>query len=204
MRKLSELGPADLDFLKEVGNIGIGHAADALSQLINKRIDMQIPFVKIIALKDIMTEDREKAVSASYIGIEGDIQAYFFMMFENQFSQRLIRRLLPAGSDLDTDMAESAFCEIGNILCGSYIGALASFLELHISQTPPVYAADMEAAILAEGLAELSLYDDAVILIEAVLFDRSTNESLQGEFYFLPAPESLDTIFRMTEGKSFS
>ena len=32
-----------LDVLKEIGNIGAAHAATALSDLLNKKIDMRVP-----------------------------------------------------------------------------------------------------------------------------------------------------------------
>lgn len=201
-------GPNDfdetrLDLLKEIGNIGAGHAAEALSQLLHKRIDMKIPSVTILPLNELISAENEKQVAASYIGIDGDIKAYFFMIFESQSAKRLIDELVPDGTAFVNELAQSAFCEIANILCGSYLTALSSFLNIQITQTPPVYAADMEGAILGEGLAELSLSNDFVILINAVLSDRASQRQLKGDFYFMPVAESLDAIFRLTEGKSF-
>ncbi|MFT8362623.1 MAG: chemotaxis protein CheC [Sporolactobacillus sp.] len=203
MYEPSDLGDAQLDFLKEVGNIGAGHAADALSQLLGKPIDMKIPSVNVLPLNELISEENEKQVAASYIGIEGDIKAYFFMIFELKAAERLVGELVPADTSFDSELAQSAFCEIANILCGSYLTALAAFLKIQISQTPPAYAADMEGAILGEGLAELSLYDDEVILIDALLFDREAKAQLKGEFYFLPVANSLAKIIKLTEGKSF-
>ncbi|MFX3618482.1 MAG: chemotaxis protein CheC [Sporolactobacillus sp.] len=198
----SELLPAHLDLLKEIGNIGAAHAADALSILLSKRIDMRIPSVNVIPLTDIVTAETEKHVAATYIQVEGDIKGYFFMMFEVPLANRLIQEIVPEGTVLGDEIAESAFCEIGNILCGSYLSALATFLNIHISQTPPIYAIDMEGAILGEGLAELSLYDDSVILIDAVLSERLNRKRIEGEFFFLPVAESLEIIFKLAERKS--
>lgn len=203
MHRLSDLYPNHLDLLKEAGNIGAGHAATALSTLLQKRIEMKIPSVNVIPLSDVIEKDAEKHVATSYIEISGDLKGYFFMMFEVKLANRLIRQLVPDGSVFDNSMGKSAFCEISNILCGSYLSALSTFFSIHLNQSPPNYAVDMEGAILGEGLVELSLYDDSILLIGAELFDRDEKSKFKGEFLFLPLPESLDALFSAAEGKSF-
>ena len=42
-----ELNSFQLDTLKEVSNIGMGHAATDLSQMIGQRVNMTVPNVKI-------------------------------------------------------------------------------------------------------------------------------------------------------------
>ena len=36
-----------LDLLKEIGNIGSGNAATSLSQMINMKVDMQVPNIEV-------------------------------------------------------------------------------------------------------------------------------------------------------------
>lgn len=201
MYRLSDLDSRHLDLLKESGNIGAAHAATALSTLLNKQIDMRIPSVNVLPLADLIEKDAEKHVAASYIEVSGGLKGCFFMMFEVELAERLIHDLIPDGTVFDDGLGKSAFCEISNILCGSYLTALASFLNIQLIQSPPFYAVDMEGAILGEGLVELSLYDDLVLLIDAVLYDRDALSELKGEFLFLPVPDSLNAIFSMTEGK---
>ncbi|MFP3472348.1 chemotaxis protein CheC, partial [Micrococcus sp. SIMBA_144] len=43
-----------LDILKEIGNIGAGHAATALSTLLDKKIDMKVPSVKVVSFDEMM------------------------------------------------------------------------------------------------------------------------------------------------------
>lgn len=199
MRDLTELTPAYLDALREVGNIGAAHAATALSQLINKPIRMSIPRVRVAGLQELNVT--EKPVAASYIKVDRGIEGHFFMIFEVAQANQLVQALIPGGSVLDRSIGEDAYCEISNILCGSYISALSTFLDLSFTQTPPVFAADMEGAILGEGLIELSLYHNTVLLIEALLFDRTSNRRLTGEFLFLPVPNSMDALLGRIERK---
>lgn len=46
-----KLDSMHLDILKELGNIGAGNAATSLSQLLNQRVDMSVPDVKVIKTK---------------------------------------------------------------------------------------------------------------------------------------------------------
>ena len=48
-----DLSPAQLDALKEIGNIGAGNSATALSQVINRRIDMNVPKVALVPLEAV-------------------------------------------------------------------------------------------------------------------------------------------------------
>ncbi|WKB34847.1 chemotaxis protein CheC [Terrilactibacillus sp. S3-3] len=124
------------------------------------------------------------------------------MMFPVPLADALVGELVPNGTVFDQGMGASAFCEIGNILCGSYLTALAEFMHVQINQSPPVLAIDMEFAILGEGLIELSIDNDAVIMIDTVIIDRELRHEIKGEFIFLPVPESMDVIFHMAEGES--
>ena len=47
-----DLSPVQLDVLKEIGNIGSGNAATALSQLLGRSIDMQVPQVRLMDVAD--------------------------------------------------------------------------------------------------------------------------------------------------------
>ena len=53
---IDELDNVQLDVLKEIGNIGSGNAATALSKLVNKKIDMEVPRVKILEFKEVTDE----------------------------------------------------------------------------------------------------------------------------------------------------
>ncbi|RYL95321.1 chemotaxis protein CheC [Sporolactobacillus sp. THM7-4] len=202
MHSLSALRPAHLDLLKELGNIGAGHAATALSQLLNKRLKLKIPAVSVATLAELNEDDAEKHVAAAYIRVDGELEGHFFMVFEAAHAEQLIQDLVPGGSTFDSEIGVSAFCEISNILCGSYLSALASFLRVPLNQSPPVFAMDMQGAIFGEVLAELSIDDNSVILINTSLYDCEKQNEWKGKLIFLPVPGSMDVIFNMIEGKT--
>ena len=43
-----KMSPAQMDALREIGNVGAGNSATALSQIINRRIEMNVPEVSIV------------------------------------------------------------------------------------------------------------------------------------------------------------
>ncbi|RYM07305.1 chemotaxis protein CheC [Sporolactobacillus sp. THM7-7] len=196
-----KLSPDHLDMLKEIGNIGAGHAATALSKLLGKPIVLHIPSAAVASAADISMNDAEKHVAVSCIRVNHEMNGQFFMLFEVGQANRIVRELVPDGSVFDGGMGESAFCEISNILCGSYLSALSSFLGVTLTQAPPSLAIDMEGAILGEGLAELFLYDDSVFVMEAHLYDRESHDEWKCECLFLPSRESMDVLFNKLEGK---
>jgi chemotaxis protein CheC len=49
----SELSGMQLDILREIGNIGSGNAATALAQLLNAKIDMNVPQVNILPFAEV-------------------------------------------------------------------------------------------------------------------------------------------------------
>ena len=48
-----ELTPVQMDALREIGNVGAGNSATALSQIINHRSEMHVPHVSIVPMGDV-------------------------------------------------------------------------------------------------------------------------------------------------------
>ena len=52
---LNELSSMQYDVLKELGNIGAGNATTALAQMINKKVDIGVPHVRLVDFNEIST-----------------------------------------------------------------------------------------------------------------------------------------------------
>lgn len=194
-----------LDVLKEIGNIGAAHAATALSDLLNKKIDMHVPNVEMVSFEEMMeiSGGAENVVVGIFLRIEGDVEGSMFFILPieqaNLFIRHLIRDPLfdffaPSVSELGL----SAMQEMGNILSGSYLSALSDFTNLKIYPTVPGLSVDMFGAIISVGLIELSQVSDQVIVINTSIFDEENeqSEAVHGHFFLLPDPTSFDTIFK--------
>nr|WP_258881317.1 chemotaxis protein CheC [Paenibacillus sp. sptzw28] len=187
-----------LDVLKEVGNIGAGNAATALSRLLDKPVDMNVPTVSFIPFEQIA--DRvggfEQVVIAVFLRVEGDAPGNMFFLIEENSAKKLLRNLLSIDSVDQTGYSEmelSALSEIGNILAGSYLSSLADFTKLSMSPTVPAIAIDMAGAILSYGLVQYGEMGDSALLIDTKFLEGQ--EELEGYFFLIPDPESFNKIF---------
>ncbi|MET3656140.1 chemotaxis protein CheC [Sporosarcina sp. FSL K6-1540] len=194
-----------LDVLKEVGNIGAAHAATSLSQLLNRKIDMHVPNVKLVSFDEMfdLAGGAETIVAGIFLRIEGDLSGSMFFVLPVESANHFIRRLIEdetfdfASPNL-LEIGVSAMQELGNILSGSYLSALSDFTGLKIYPTVPSLSVDMVGAIVSFGLIEISHYSDEVIVIDTQIREEGEEgiSSVNGHFFLLPDPPSYVTIFR--------
>ena len=120
-----EISKFQLDALREIGNIGSGHAATALSTLLQRRIDMSVPKVWAIPfeqLSDIVGQLDTPQVTI-YVRVEGEAPGKAVFFFPLESAEIVVQALFGSNEprDLYTDeMAQSALKEVGNILVSSF------------------------------------------------------------------------------------
>jgi chemotaxis protein CheC len=199
MDAFKKLAEFQMDVLKEVGNIGAGHAATALSTLLNKQVDMQVPKVRMLPFEEISASvgGAEEVVLAIFLRVDGEAPGNMFFILDLDSAKKLLKDLVgletvSEGRDF-TELELSALNEIGNILAGSYLTSLADFTNLHLSPTVPSLAIDMAGAILSFGLIQFGQMGDQALLIDTTFLEG--NRKVQGHFFFIPDPESFDKIF---------
>ncbi len=194
-----------LDILKEIGNIGAGNAATALSKLLNKKIKMTVPMVRIVSYDEMMqlAGGPDEKVAAVFLQFDGKISGNMFFILSTAKATSLIRSItgLTEFSFDNPDCSElaySAFQEIGNILAGSYLSSLSDFLQISLVPSVPAVSVDMFGAIITYGLIEISYASDFAIVIETEIKDPSAangNNSVRGHFFLLPDPDSFKKLF---------
>jgi chemotaxis protein CheC len=184
--------------LKEVGNIGAGHAATALSTLLDKPIDMLVPKVRMLPFEEICESvgGAETVVLTIFLRVEGDAPGNMFFILDLDAAKNMLRDLVGLSLPDQEEYSElelSALNEIGNILAGSYLSSLADFTNLNMQPTVPALAIDMAGAILSYGLLQFGEMGDQALLIDTK-FLEGENE-VQGHFFLIPDPESFGKIF---------
>ncbi|WP_445488764.1 chemotaxis protein CheC [Niallia sp. 03133] len=193
-----------LDVLREIGNIGAGHAATSLSKLLNKKIDMNVPNVRIVSFDEMMdmAGGAENIVAGVFLRIEGEAPGSMFFMLPIEQATNFIKDMIgDATIQLNTppfdELALSALQELGNILSGSYLSSLSDFTNLSLYPSVPALAIDMVGAIISYGLIELSQVSDYAIVINTALNEEEDSfpESVNGHFFLLPDPYSFDILF---------
>lgn len=190
----SKLNPFQLDALREVGNIGAGNAATALSQLINKKVNMSVPSVNIVPLSDIFSAVSGEEVSVGIIvRVLGDIPGNVLIMLDKESALNITSEMIGSKQEEINEMGSSALCELGNIISTSYMNAIASLTKMLILPSVPAVTVDMFGAILSTTFIESGQCDDYVLDIETVFLGLNSKEN-GCHFYYIPMPGSLDKI----------
>ncbi|KHF39758.1 chemotaxis protein CheC [Halalkalibacter okhensis] len=200
---IQKLKPHHLDVLKEIGNIGARHAATALSQLVNKTIDMSVPAVRVVSFQDLPEQvgGAETKVAAIFLRIDGEAPGSMFFISTIENTEKMIRHITSINSfQLDEppfeEMGVSALLEVGNILAGSYLSSLADFTRLSLQPSVPEFSVDMAGAIVSYGLIPLSQVADYAIVVDTHMTELGEVEHpISGHFFLLPDPDSFEKIF---------
>lgn len=191
-----KLSAMQLDALKEIGNVGAGNAATALSQIINRKIDMTVPQVAILPLGDVpdVVGGPDVMVAGVYLRVFGPAPGSILFLLPRESAFYLVDTLMgrSQGSQSLDAMDESALLEIGNILAGAYLNALSYFTKFTLLPSIPALAIDMAGAILSVILIQLGQMGDHALVIETE-FSTET-DGVKGHFFLIPDPGSLGTI----------
>ena len=201
MEDIRSLKALQLDALREVANIGAGHAATALSQMTGGTIMISVPQINIARLEDVPPQIAapEEPVAAVLMNMLGDLTGRTLLVFPKPTAMRLSELMLrrPAGSSKDLGVLEqSAIKEAGNILSGAYMNALSDFMGLMLLPSPPSLAIDMSTAVMTTAYLQFGSDKDYVFCVESEFFMQDLQEKLRGFFLLLPDFASLQAILR--------
>ena len=137
IKRYEDMDLQALDVMREIGSIGTSHAATALSKLLQKEVRISIPSVNILGYNDAMNRigDAEELVAAALVKMSGDIEGLMLFLFDLDFANEVLEKLLGSRykSFLDMDeMARSALVEVGNIIICSYINAFSQLVNVEV------------------------------------------------------------------------
>ena len=200
MEDLRSLKAIQLDALREVANIGAGHAATALSQMVGRTIMISVPTINVSRLEDMPPQVAapDEPVAAVLMHMFGDLTGRTLLVFPRNTAIRLAGLLLrrDPGSGEFTEMEQSAIKEAGNILSSAYMNALSDFMGMMLLPSPPSLAIDMSTAVLTTAYLQFGTDRDYVFCVESEFYMTDVNEKLRGFFLLLPDPASLQAILR--------
>ena len=201
MDDIRSLNPNQLDALREVANIGAGHAATALSQMTGCTIMISVPTINIARLEDVppQVSGPEEPVAAVLMHMLGDLTGRTLLVFPKPTAIRLSELMLrrPQGSSRDLgELEQSAIKEAGNILSGAYMNALSDFMGLMLLPSPPSLAVDMSDAVLTTAYLQFGTDRDYVFCVESEFYLQDLGERLRGFFLLLPDYPSLQAILK--------
>jgi chemotaxis protein CheC len=183
------------DALKEVGNIGAGHAATALSQLLNTTVKLSEPRIDVLKFRDLSSRigAPDRSVAALHMYVRGEAPGQMVVLFDRdqslEFVHVFIKRIIGDIQIFDS-IADSTLKELGNIIAGSYLTALISLTGINLLPSVPTLSYGTIQAAFRTLMSILP--DQDVFLIESQFLDN--NRTVSGQFILIPETGSLQPL----------
>ena len=196
-RILSDL---ERDALREVANIGAGHAATALSQMTSRKIMISVPEVSVRRLEEVaeLVGPSDSVIAGVLMHVMGDLTGRTLVVLDQESAYSLCELLLrrprtgQAGFDA---MEQSTIKETGNILCSAYMNALSDFLGMMLVPSVPALVVDLAGAVLTTAYLNFGHERDALFCVETTFRIDGSERTLTGQFLLMPDPPALQAIF---------
>jgi chemotaxis protein CheC len=202
--KLTEI---QRDALQEVGNIGAGNAANALAQMINKRVDINIPSVEMVELDEyaeVISKKNEKLLVA-WSNVTGKTRATVLTLFnmkdavditsiivdDPEKKQIDLRKKIEMAADFP-ELYHSAISELGHILGSHYVSAIGDLLGLRLMVDPPDVSVDTGRQLFKILKDEIGLLKKLSLVITTNVI--ITDIKITGTFLFIPNLETLQEL----------
>jgi len=192
------------DLLREIANIGTGHAASALSQLIGQVVHVSVPNAEVVPFEEIPTHfgDPETPVCAVLATCMTNLDIHLVLILSEEDSFQLSDLLMgqispPSDPDAYEAVVESALTEAGNIMLGAFLSALGDFLGVGLHPEAPSIAFDMLGSILDIMISIFGeVGDTAFVLNTSLSFpDLEHQRIFTGKILMVPAPGTFEKIF---------
>lgn len=199
IKTYEDLSDFQLDALQEVGNIGAGHAAIALTHFLNRSTYMSIPNVevnKVDNLVKLVKMPKDEKVAIVSLETIQDLCYTLVVFFDENSIQRIIDLMM---TDFGSDPAEimelsplfmSLIKEVGSILLLKNVEALNDFLNAESYPSPPELRIGTVSSIVNNELKDLKLNDPRVLFIECDVF--TSERKIQVDMAIIPHESTFD------------
>ena len=170
IKSYEQMSSLEIDTLREIGSIGTGNAATALSQMLGKEVRITLPEVRIMGYNEaIEWMGGPEAVTAGVlVKMSGDMGGIMLSVQKLELVNIILEAMLGKGIQSYEELAElqqSALIEIGNIMISAFVTALSGLAGINVNLTVPAFTVDMQGAILAVPMAEYGGMSDYLMTI---------------------------------------
>lgn len=185
-----------LDVMNEIGNMGAGHAATALSLLMGRKVDMKVPQTKFLSIEEgCMELSRAGEVGVGVeVGLSGAIDGLTLLTVDEKGAAHLLEAFgdLLAGRSIDDPLAQSALMEIANIVTGSFLSTIADFVGESTCALPPRLIHDYYDAFVCNVVVAGCHNTDGLLIFKAEL--QVDDRCIASNLVFLPSEAAFTLI----------
>lgn len=199
IKDYDEMGESALDVMREVGSIGTGNAATAISSLLQTDVRITLPSVKILGFNEAaqFLGDPEELVAAVLVEMSGEIKGIMLFLlkmdFINAVTETMLNRKITDYSELD-EMSVSALTEVGNIIISSYVNALSGLSDMEIDLSVPAISINMLGGVLSVPIIEFGYETDKIMMITGNFI--LGQHKLDSTLLMLPDIQSLNKLLK--------
>lgn len=184
-----------IDALQELVNIGVGHAASVLNEMVESHIKLQIPFVRILSPLDLKNNLSESfngdKLSAVRLGFKGSFTGTAQLVFPRDSAALLVSILTgeePGTPDLDA-VKIGTLSEVGNIVINGVMGAISNVLEQRLDYALPNHIEGSVDLLFSSG----DFAANAVVLLAQTRFNIERLD-IKGEIILIFNVGSFDAL----------
>ncbi|NMB02624.1 MAG: CheY-P-specific phosphatase CheC [Firmicutes bacterium] len=191
------MSEAKLDFLRELANIGTGHATTSLSQMLSGRLfQLVVPDAQMLPFVEAAeyVGGLEQIVVGIFVVISGDVEGHMAFLMPYDSAQVLLRLLIGSSEQEIDELGRSALQELGNIMVTSYLNALSKMTGLLLAPSVPGLAIDMAGAVWESVLAGAQVKNEVTVIRTEFSAD---GEAIEGHIIFLPNDDDFQKIARL-------
>ena len=170
IRSFDELTNMEIDTLREIGSIGTGNAATAMSTMLGREVRITLPEVRIMGYNEAIEwiGGPETVTAGVLVRMSGQLNGIMLAVQQLDFVNLVLESM--TGSTIESyerldDLRKSALVEVGNIAISTFINALSGLSGVSVELTVPAFAVDMQGAILAVPMAEYGGMSDYLMTI---------------------------------------
>jgi chemotaxis protein CheC len=180
LKNYDELNDVQIDVLREIGNIGAGNAATALSTILDERVEISLPRVRITDFDTAVNAlgGAETMTVGVLVNFSGEANGMIMFLLNMEDAKAIMSILIRDEGDDNGQLSElklSAIKEIGNILGSSYINSISTLTGLTITISIPYIAIDMAGALMSVPIIEFGSVGDKVMFIEECFSAEENN-----------------------------
>lgn len=195
--RYDEMNGLGLDLIREIGSIGTGNSATALSSLLGESVRMTIPGVQILGYNEAIKSlgDPEEIVAAILVKMSGEINGLMLFILKLDFINEVLSRVMNKKIDdyYQLNVLEtSALEEIGNIIISSYVNAMSTLSDVTINLSVPDIAINMLGGILSVPMVEFGYVTDKMMMISGQFIIGG--KVLHSDLLMMPDIESLNFL----------
>lgn len=177
------------DILRELATIAVGHAANAISRMINQSVMMNVPEIMVLNLKELPGHMalKDETIVCVYGRLLGEVEGVSLVLFSRKDASILTNILMNRPKDKEESFSKmdlSAIKEVGNIIVGAFTTTLDQFVHISLAPSVPELIIDGMDNIVSCVKEQYGLPGkNNFLYIKSELINGSLNAS--GEFYIL-------------------